>query len=137
MAVVTVFLVVLIIALVIGNFFLSFAEEKKGLSVVQEAEISPETEKLLMPSDTLPKKPVLPSTDVFGMPIPALKEELDTLKENARLLSDFRRHATIEIIALKEQLAELRENIGMIEGKKPAKQISGSKLHKIAYNATH
>ena len=155
MSPVTVFLVVLVLALLLGNFFLELVKPRKERAeTVQSGETPPETQKLLMPSNALwnsiselnsrveslekkieGKMGVPAASIVPGKELPLETQLPGGLSRKLDSISGFQREIKIEVAALKEQLKEVKGFIGMKE-KQPVQlpEIDDKKLHELIYN---
>ncbi len=144
MAIETVFLVVLLIALVAGHFFLEITKPKKE----QLFQVSGETQKLLMPSETISSaqlSPVMERLDKLeklllsfqnnqeNQPLSGRKIE-NGLQKKIESLVDFRNEIRIEVAALKGEIRAIKEFIGFKEKNSQVFEIPSNKLHELAYN---
>jgi hypothetical protein len=142
MAIFTLFLIVLIVALIIGNLFLSVTEKepKFGKPAIPE---KTETEKLLMPSTTLQPAPVSNPHTTYQTEI--LEKRLDRL-EGMVLRAKGNKHVEAQCQKLVEDVRELRQFQNQTEirlavrknaEKKPVKKqgdLDEQKLHDLIYN---
>ena len=144
MAIFTLFLIVLIVALVIGNLFLSVTEDKKPFS--DEYQETPnqktETEKLLMPSETVQSTPAASPRTNYQTEI--LEKRLDRL-EGMVLRAKGNKHVEAQCQKLGEDVRELKQFRNRAEIQlaaqgntgKPAEKkgdLDEQKLHDLIYN---
>ena len=143
----TVFLMVLIIALAIGNALISFTGGRMSEKSDSDNE-APIT--LYGPNSKNPELLVLSShirglqekLSLMNKKLASLEEKLEgggidaSTKEKLRKLDHFRASALVEIQGLKEMLFEMQKQLG-VKSKKHAKEndadLSGKDLHDIIY----
>ncbi len=137
MELLTIFLVILIVALLIGNFFLSVTEPKE-----KQAFAGSETQKLLMPSDTLSPGDVYLIHEKLDRIEKSISErspsaaelQQDELIKKLEALVNFRREMTIEVEALKDQVKEIKGSAGLQDKAQREIEIDNQKLHDLIYN---
>ena len=148
MGVETVFLLVLVIALVIGNALISFVGGRKMSEKSENESENPIA--LHGPNSKSPELLVLSSQirglqeklSVMNKKLASLEGKLEggnvdfPTKEKLRKLDHFRASALVEIQGLKEMLFDMQKQLGM-KSKKHAKEneadISGKDMHDIIY----
>jgi len=152
MVLVAVFLGILILALLVGHGFLAITGQKKGKQgekavEKQLIEISPETKKLLMPSETLSKqdasmlkeridkleKLLLSAQQKLVVQNLGQEESRDLFKK-LQNLTDFKHEIRIEVAALKEEVKAIKQAVGIKEEPRAEIEISQEKLHDLIYN---
>lgn len=155
--IVTVFLGVLVLAMVLGNALLFFVPKKpsSGPLASSPAE-SPETTTMLVsaqPSEFAGNNAKVESLVVderiglLNKRVSYLEGEILKLKNNGAVnndsvvarklfaLEEFKRNAHIEVEALKERLSALRKELNLPEKEKKNNfEISDKKLHSLAFN---
>ena len=146
MAVETVFLIVLLFALVAGHFLLEITKPRKQEKIV----VSGETQKLLMPSETISENqasPIIERLDRLEKMLLSSQNALDPekfgggkiengLQKKLQSLVDFKNEMRIEAAALRDEISAIKEFIGMKENQKqPEPEIPTEKLHQLAFNA--
>jgi len=134
----TAFLIVLIVALIIGNFLLSVTEPKEKQAFARGSE----TERLLMPSDTLSAGNVSlihEKLDRIERSIseryPSVAEaQQDELLKKLEALVNFKREMTIEVEALKDQMKDVKGSARQDRAQKEI-EIDNQRLHDLIYNS--
>ncbi len=147
MAVETVFLFVLVVALAIGNALLSFipsngaqkmigqdtiiAQENAGSHVFRKSELAKEQ----MQTEVL-----FSNFSALNQKINLTSKQLDILNEKIKKLENFKANTGVEITALKEILLELQKKYVVASSKtknsfEKKDDLTGTQMHKIIYRS--
>lgn len=135
----TVFLVVLIISLAIGNLLLSFIPTPKGSSGGNK-------EVLVLDSGEPPQNFVSPGTgsdvalsniSALNSKINLLAQQMDGISQKVRKFDHFRANSAIELTAIREILTELQHKYITVPArqKKSGEGLSAKEMHKIIYRS--
>ena len=135
----TVFLFVLVIELVIGNFLLSFIPakmQKNGLSQSTLYQTEPGEKNSLQVQESQANV-LLSNFNALNQKVTLANNQLDSMDEKLKSFDNFKANTAVELKALKEIIVELQNKYLTASSKKikNGKGLSGKDMHKIIFRS--
>jgi len=144
MAVETVFLTVLVVALVIGNVLLSFVSgngnnnsSKNNAPPMPSYAERGELNNIDLSAEQAKSSVLFSNFTALNQKINLVNLQLDRVSEKLRKLDHFKANTAIELKAIKEILIELQNKYITTSSKKVknSKKLTGKQMHKIIYRS--